>query len=281
MAGFRFSYTQRYAIWKAYGGRCFYCEQPIDFRELTIDHIVPESLLNDLPQLANLRTEYGIDDVVPGFQINDVLNWVPAHARRCNAGKSNSSLPKKLLLLCLQEVQKKLPSVKEEMDKLEQSRSRSHAIGSLSSAIENSHLSIDDVRAHLAELEAGQHADEPLVMTFGLNIEDLSAHDEVPHELLENYAALCDWLELSLVRHLRSILSTRFYYIEPSDRWGDGLSVRIVFPDVKDDELDRFNLPWWNILEACSFWDTFGVGYKEAFRTLPEKEYFGELPETE
>lgn len=277
MAAFRFSYAQRYALWRAYDGRCFYCEQPIDFREMTIDHVIPESLLENIPQLTKLRRDYGIDEIAPGFQINDFSNWVPAHARRCNTSKSDSVLPKKLLLLCLQEVQKKLHAVRDEIAKLDRSRSRSHALGSLTSAIEKNHLSIDDVRAYMVELEAAELAMEPLVITFGISIEDLSGRAEIPQGLFDNYPALCDWLELNLVKHLRLILSTRFHYTEPSERWGDGLSVRIVFPDMNVAELDSFALPWWEILEAASYHAIFGERYKDAFSEMPRNEYFGEL----
>lgn len=279
MAVFRFTNSQRYALYKAYDGRCFYCEGPIDFREMTVDHVVPESLLEDLPRLAKLRDDYGIDDVAPGFQINDFSNWVPAHARKCNTGKSDSILPRKLLLLCLQEVQKKLPTVRAEHAKLDRSRSRSHALGALSAAIEKRHLSIDDVRAFVAELEAAPREAEPIVVTFGLGLEDLKGHDEIPKQLLEDYPALCDSLELSLVTHLRSILTTKFHYTEPSERWGDGLSVRIVFPGLDIVELDEFALPWWKILEATTYWEIFGERYQDAFPLAPKKEYFGELPE--
>ena len=119
MAVFRFTNAQRYALYRAYDGRCFYCELPIEFREMTVDHVVPESLLEDPPRLAKLRADHGIDEVAPGFQINDFSNWVPAHARRCNTRKGDSVLHKRLLLLCLQDIQKRLPAVREELAKLD------------------------------------------------------------------------------------------------------------------------------------------------------------------
>jgi hypothetical protein len=44
MGKYRFSYAQRYALWRAYDMKCFYCEKPLDFRNMTIDHVLPEHL---------------------------------------------------------------------------------------------------------------------------------------------------------------------------------------------------------------------------------------------
>ena len=45
MTKHRFSYVERYALWRAYDGRCFYCEKPLDFQDMTVDHIIPEWLI--------------------------------------------------------------------------------------------------------------------------------------------------------------------------------------------------------------------------------------------
>ena len=51
----------------------------------------------------------------------------------------------------------------------------------------------------------------------------------------------------------------------------------MVFPSLHDGELERFNRPWWEILEAASFWEIFGERYIDAFPDPPEREYFGSL----
>lgn len=273
----RFSYVERYALWRAYDGRCFYCEKPLDFQEMTIDHIVPEWLIEDPQRLRKLRQEYGIDVDFPGFQVNDFANWVPAHSRRCNTLKGAEILPKKMTLLLLQDVQRRLGRVRQELEALSRKRSKAHLFGSLSAAIENKHLTVHEVRGFVAEIERAQHAQEPLVLTFGLIIEELLEHEELPTDVPREYPYLCDWLELDLVQHLRSIITTPFHYTQPSERSGEGLSVRMVFPGLNDAELQRFDRPWWEILEAATFWEIFGERYSDAFPDLPPKEYFGEL----
>ena len=276
MTKHRFSYSQRYALWRAYDGRCFYCELPLDFQDMAIDHVVPEWLLSDPKKLAELRAEYELDRDIPGFQINDFANWAPTHPRKCNTRKGGEVFPKRLTLLLLQEVQRHLPHIQAELEKLTRGRSKGRVLGSLSAALEGKHVDIEEVHRLLQDVERSQHADEPLVLTFGLAIEDV--HDKLPEEAPRDYPNLCDWLEADLVKHLRSIIATPFHYTEPSDRWGDGISVRIVFPKVDPPAFDRFDRAWWKILEAADFWDTFGESYTNAYPEPPSREYFGELP---
>jgi hypothetical protein len=276
MAKHRFSNVERYALWRAYDGRCFHCDKPLEFRDMSVDHIIPEWLSENPQKLRRLRQEYEIDANFPGFQINDFGNWVPAHLR-CNGRKGREISPKRMTLLLLQEVQRRLGRVRQEVEMLCRKRTCAHLFGSLSAAIENKNLNVKEVRQFIAKVEREQHADEPLVLTFGLTIEDLLASDMLPSDVPHEYPCLCDWLELDLVKHLRSIITTPFHYTQASERWGDGLSVRIVFPGLNDAELEKFGRSWWEILEAANFWEIFGERYADAFPDPPEKEYFGEL----
>jgi len=273
----RFSYVERDALWKAYDGRCFYCERPVDFPDMTIDHIIPEWLIEHPDKLRQLRQEYEIDVEFTSFQINDFANWVPTHFRKCNIRKGREVFPKRLTLLLLNEAQRHLSRVRQELEALSRKRSKGHLFGSLSAAIENKHITVQEVRGFMDEIECSMHAQEPLVLTFGLITEDVLKNDELPTDVPRDYPYLCDWLELDLVKHLRSIITTPFHYTQPSERWGDGLSVRMVFPGLVNAELEHFERPWWEILEAANFWEIFGEKYSDAFPDQPEKEYFGEL----
>ena len=277
MSKYRFSYVERYALWKAYDGRCFYCEKPIDFQEMTVDHVIPERLIEHPDEMKQLIQEYEIDEIFPGFQINDFANWVPAHLRKCNTRKGTEIFPKKMTLLLLQEVQRHLYKVRQELEALSRKRTTAHLFGSLSALIENNHLTVQQVREFMSEIELSQHTDEPLVLTFGLMIDELLQNEDLPQDIPRDYPYLCDWLELDLVKHLRTIITTPFHYTQPSERWGDGLSVRIVFPCLKDAELERFDRSWWEILEAANFWEIFGQCYNDSYQKLPNQEYFGKL----
>ena len=275
----RFSYVERYALWRAYDGRCFHCEKPLDFRDMTIDHVIPEWLVEEPERLRQVRQDYEIDENFPDFQINDFTNWVPAHSRRCNVRKGPQVFPKKIILLLLQDVQQHLHKVREELESLSQGRTRAHLFGSLGTAIENKRLSVQEVHEFLGEIESSQHAEEPLVLTFGLTIDEVLSNDLFPEDIPREYPYLCDWLELDLVKRLRAAISTPFHYTQPSERSGEGLSVRIVFPGLNESELDKFDPMWWEILEAANFWEVFGERYEDAFPNPPKQEYFGQLEE--
>ena len=245
---------------------------------MTVDHVVPERLVEHPEELRQLRRDYDIDENIPDFQVNDFANWVPAHPRKCNTRKGSEIFPKKMLLLILYEVQRKLPRVQKQLQLLQKDRGRTRVFGSLGAAIENKHLSIDDVREFLAKIESEQYSEEPLVLTFGLRTDGLFDQDyQLPEDVPRDYPYLCDWLELDLVNHLRSIIATPFHYTQPSERSGEGLSVRILFPELDVSNIDNFDRPWWEILEALNFWELFGNSYKEAFPDLPSQEYFGKL----
>jgi len=279
MNKYRFSYSERYALWKAYDGRCFYCEKPLDFQDMTIDHILPEWLSEKPARLRQVRQEYEIDENFPSFQINDFPNWVPSHFRKCNVRKGGDILTKKITLLLLQYVQRRLPKVRHEVEKVRRSRGKSRVFGSLGAAIENKHLTVQEVREFVAQIERSQHVEEPLVLTFSLMIEDVINNEDLPTDIPREYVYLCDWLELDLVKRLREILTTPFHYTQASERSGEGLSVRIVFPCLNDAELEKLDLPWWEILEAANFWEIFGEKYRDSFPDMPNQVYFGQLKE--
>jgi hypothetical protein len=244
---------------------------------MTVDHILPERLSEHPAELRCLRQEYEIDENFPGFQINDFSNWVPAHFRKCNIRKGKEIYPKKMTLLLLESVQRNLPKVRQELEELSRRRGRDHLFASLSAAIENKCLSVQKVIEFVTQIEKSQHAEEPLVLTFGLMVEDVINSKMLPCDVPQEYPYLCDWLELNLVKHLRTIITTPFHYTQPSERSGEGLSVRIVFPRLNVGEIEKFSLPWWEILEAANFWDIFGGKYVNAFPDLPKQEYFGQL----
>ncbi len=85
MAKYNFSKAQRYALWKIHDGRCFWCGEPIRYRDVTIDHVIPESLADKPDELARIKTLFSLPDE---FQINGYCNWVPCHGT-CNSSKQD------------------------------------------------------------------------------------------------------------------------------------------------------------------------------------------------
>ncbi|HEY5590348.1 MAG TPA: HNH endonuclease signature motif containing protein [Paludibacter sp.] len=84
MGKYKFSLVERQSLYEAYDKKCFYCGELVYFRELQIDHIVPENLLSDIDNLNQYIQESKLAD---SFIINSYFNWVPTHSR-CNNRKS-------------------------------------------------------------------------------------------------------------------------------------------------------------------------------------------------
>ena len=67
---------KRIALYQAYGERCFYCGKPLLFREMTVDHILPQILQRDPLRKNQILTELGLPE---SFDIENYNNWLPCH----------------------------------------------------------------------------------------------------------------------------------------------------------------------------------------------------------
>ena len=78
----RISYNLRFGVWIAHGEKCWVCRKPIEFSEVHIDHIIPESL-DGAEKLSSYLIELGL----PGeFDLYSPMNFAPAHLS-CNTSK--------------------------------------------------------------------------------------------------------------------------------------------------------------------------------------------------
>lgn len=84
MSNYVIKYNQRFAVYKAFGGRCQWCHEPVDFKTFQVDHVLPEELLGDPGRLKSILKTY---DLPEDFNINDYENWIPSHSF-CNQSKS-------------------------------------------------------------------------------------------------------------------------------------------------------------------------------------------------
>jgi hypothetical protein len=102
MAKYQFSPIQRMAIWKAHQGKCAYRGELIPFDDLEIDHILPESLLENPDELERIKLEYGLSS---DFDINSYYNWLPS-CHKCNSTKSDRVYSKSAIFHFLEMVAK-------------------------------------------------------------------------------------------------------------------------------------------------------------------------------
>ncbi len=80
---YHFSAAERYAVFTVHGENCYLCHEPINLKTMEVDHIIPESLLDDPVRLTVILKDLGR----PGdFDLNSFANWMPA-CRSCNGTK--------------------------------------------------------------------------------------------------------------------------------------------------------------------------------------------------
>ncbi len=72
----------RYGVWMAHKQRCMWCPEPVTYRSLTVDHVIPAT--TDAADLPRIREQYALP---ADFALEDFTNWVPAH-NTCNASKN-------------------------------------------------------------------------------------------------------------------------------------------------------------------------------------------------
>jgi hypothetical protein len=84
-----FTPAERWAVFTthgtAQGTKCWLCSEPLYFRAMEVDHVLPERLLDDQAALAETLTTFGLP---PNFDLNSFEDWLPAH-RHCNLQKLN------------------------------------------------------------------------------------------------------------------------------------------------------------------------------------------------
>jgi hypothetical protein len=80
-----FSFVERYAVWFCNEKRCWQCLEPLRLFEATVDHVLPESLLDNDVKRREILSSYGLPR---DFNINGYENWLPCH-NHCNQRKSS------------------------------------------------------------------------------------------------------------------------------------------------------------------------------------------------
>lgn len=255
MRKYRFTNEQRFALWRVYERKCFYCEQPLTFRETTIDHVLPESLLDKPDELSTIKTEYGL---AAEFGINDYCNWAPAH-QHCNRNKGSfvsSKTP--AFIKILETVQRKGKRAQLEEKRIVDNLKKGELLGKLGIALKKGILSLAEVNGFLNETSPKRDEYEPVVIAFGARIDELPG-EGIPDNVSRDYISLCDWLEQDLINQLGTLLSCSFYYPEPSQRTGETLSVRFAFLQLDLGELDKFKSPYWEITEIQYYSEVYGA----------------------
>lgn len=173
MAKYRFSAEQRFGVWHAYDGLCFWCGEPLPFQDTTIDHVLPESLEDEEAKLQSVKAMYGLDDK---FNINCYSNWVPAHAR-CNQRKTDKLFsPSPAMLAILDRVDRRAPYAESAAANATADKQKGRILGRLESALAAATITREEVEQLIAGIQQ-----EPMIANVNVVLH-ISPHWKIVHE---------------------------------------------------------------------------------------------------
>jgi len=141
MSKTKFDNIIRSALWASYNYICFYCNRPLDWDDLQIDHIIPESLNLKPEVLKQVIKEYELED---GFDLNALYNIVPAHGK-CNRRKSNELFKKNTTLYYLGLTKQAIPKIESEIHKLKNRRNKGQIISKLQTALATNQIDTNEL----------------------------------------------------------------------------------------------------------------------------------------
>lgn len=138
MPKYVFSKAQRYALWKVYNAICFWCGEPIRYKDVTIDHVIPEKFVDNQNEFMRIKTMYSLTQ---DFQINDYCNWVPCHGT-CNSSKNDQIFkPSPAMIKILEGIQKQAENAANIEAKVKRDKKIDALLGKLDSLVENEVIS--------------------------------------------------------------------------------------------------------------------------------------------
>lgn len=143
-----FSSAERYAVWLHHEKRCWLCLEPLRLVETTIDHVLPESLLDHPGELATVLAECGLSE---HFNIDGFENWLPCH-QHCNQKKGTSRfrfVPAHWLIL--ERLIRIAPAVRRTAATVGANAEKDKVIGYILAAIERQAITWEELQALLGQ----------------------------------------------------------------------------------------------------------------------------------
>lgn len=149
MSDYKFSAAEKFGVWDAHEGRCFWCETPLEFPQTTIDHVLPESLEKDPARLATVLKDFGLAE---DFKVNDFLNWVPAHSN-CNSKKSATVFRvSPAMVAALEYVSRRAAKAKATCERVKKNRKKGKILAQLEDARTEGLVTKEDIESLFANL---------------------------------------------------------------------------------------------------------------------------------
>jgi hypothetical protein len=158
----------RSALWTTYKNICFYCSQPLDWGDLHIDHIIPESLLQKFEKFKEIKQDFELDK---NFNLNELYNLVPSHSK-CNHRKSDGLFSKSTTLFYLSITNKTVSKIKIEIEKLKRNKNKGLILSKLQSALSTNTIDAKDLKKILIESEKHNWNIKEIKLPFGIEFID-------------------------------------------------------------------------------------------------------------
>ena len=148
-----FTYAEKYAVWHYHGKRCWFCVEPLRLEDTTIDHLIPENLIENKKRLLEVFGEFGLPE---SFMINGFENWLPCHSH-CNQSKGSEPLRHtSVIQLIIDRLVVSAPYVKKIAEKVTSDSNKDKVFGILFSALEEKIISTQDLKEIM-----GRFSEEP------------------------------------------------------------------------------------------------------------------------
>ena len=137
----RIGEIERLAIWIAHSKRCGYCGDPLEYKDLEIDHILPASLAKSPEKLQALVLQLTL---ASDFSISALRNLLPAHGI-CNSRKRDKVFNEANARFFLEIADQKLRSIEDLILKLEIEASRDRLLAIVRSALQSGNIDLGDI----------------------------------------------------------------------------------------------------------------------------------------
>lgn len=245
MSQYKFSESEKVAIWTADGKKCFYDGTPILYADLQIDHIVPEGISEG--KLSELRP------LLPqNFEINSIENWVTCH-QDCNGRKGVFLFETSALLYYLQMAKKRAAKVRKILEDFCVARDNDKLLSTLAVRLELGYLSPAVVLSVIRNMpEIPRTENDPWVIAFGANI-----LDALPEDAPDRDPELSDWLIKRLQRDL--VATGAIFRVIDDERSGETVSVRCAFWVFDFDRIHEGVDFCWDVLAVQKYSELFGA----------------------
>lgn len=140
MSAYDFSAAEKWGIFTVHGSVCWYNREPINYRTMEVDHLVPESLARRPTELQKVLEALGLS---ADFDLNSYENWLPI-CGACNRTKSATVFePTPLIQQQLKRARDGAVRARKEAEKVVTDRQLANAIAAFERAADD-RISLDE-----------------------------------------------------------------------------------------------------------------------------------------